>query len=112
MRSVCRFGDVEVGGVKRVELEGCPRALAVFNLDGTIYVTDDRCTHAEASLSEGRIEGDVVHCPFHRGSFHIPSGDVRSRPPKVPLRTYEVQIVGDEVLIDDSAVFADDEAVA
>lgn len=100
MRRVCGAGEVEPGEVKRVELEGCP-ALAVFNLDGRIYVTDDRCTHAEASLSEGCFEGDVVECPFHGGKFHVPTGKVVSRPPRRDLRTYPVRLEGDDVLIED-----------
>lgn len=109
MRVVCRIDEVAPGGVKRVEIEGCP-ALAVFNLDGVIHVTDDRCTHSQASLSEGSIEGDVVECPFHGGRFHIPTGEPRSRPVKKRLRTYRVQVVGDEVLIDDAADPAADAA--
>lgn len=101
MRALCRADEVQPGEVKRVELDGCPGAVAVYNLQGTIYVTADRCTHAEASLSEGWVEGDVIHCPFHRGSFHIPTGEVRSRPVKKNLRTYNVHVVGDDVLIDD-----------
>lgn len=100
MKRVCRVGEVEPGSVARFEVEGCP-ALAVFNLDGRFYVTDDRCTHAEASLSEGWVEGDVVECPFHGGSFHIPTGEPRSRPVKAPLRTYAVKVEGGEVLIEE-----------
>lgn len=102
VRAICRIGDVEPGGVTRVEVDGCP-ALAVFNIDGTIYATDDKCTHAQASLSEGSVEGDVVECPFHGGKFHIPTGEPRARPVKKQLRTYEVRIVGGEVMIDDEA---------
>jgi nitrite reductase/ring-hydroxylating ferredoxin subunit len=97
-RAVCRVGDVAVDDVRRFELEGCP-ALAVFNLEGEFYVTDDRCTHAEASLAEGELDDDVIECPFHGGSFHIPTGEVMTAPPRKPLRTYEVDVSGDEVRI-------------
>lgn len=98
MRVVCRVGDVADGCVKRVELDGYA-PLAVFNIGERYYVTDDTCTHVDASLAEGTIEGDVVTCPFHRGRFHIPSGKVVSRPPKCDLRTYAVEVLGDEVVI-------------
>lgn len=99
LRRVCALGDVEPGGVRRVELDGCP-ALAVFNLDGEYYVTADRCTHAEASLAEGWIEDDVIECPFHGGSFHIPTGQALTRPVKTDLRTFPVTVAGDDVLIE------------
>jgi len=95
---VCRVGDVPEGRAKRVVLEGYP-PLAVFNVGGEYFVTDDTCTHVEASLADGTIEGDVVKCPFHRGRFHIPTGKVVSRPPKRDLTTYPTAIVGDDVVL-------------
>jgi len=97
-RPVCRVDDVPIDDMRRYEIEGCP-ALAVFNLDGEFYITDDRCTHAEASLSEGTLDDDVIECPFHGGRFHIPTGEAITRPPRKALKTYEVQVSGDEVRI-------------
>ena len=97
-RPVCRVGDVPVDEVRRFEIGGRP-ALAVFNLEGTFYVTDDRCTHAEASLAEGELDDDVIECPFHGGSFHIPTGEVMTAPPRKPLRIYDVQVSDGDVRI-------------
>lgn len=95
---VCRISDVPAGGAIKVETGNL--ALAVFNLDGRIYVTDDACTHGPGSLSEGYIEGDVVECNFHNGAFHIPTGAVAAPPCIVPLRTYAVTVERDQVYID------------
>ena len=64
------------GEVLKVETHGL--TLAVFNLDGTFYVTDDACTHGPGSLSEGFIDGDNIECNFHQGSFNIRTGEVVS----------------------------------
>jgi nitrite reductase/ring-hydroxylating ferredoxin subunit len=53
--------------------------VAVFNIDGQFYVTDDGCTHGPGSLS-GFIDGDVVECNFHNGQFDIKTGEVMSPP--------------------------------
>lgn len=97
---VCRVSDVPVGGAIKVETGNL--ALAVFNLDGRIYVTDDACTHGPGSLSEGYIEGDVVECNFHNGAFHIPTGAVAAPPCIVPVRTYTVTVENDQVYINPS----------
>src|SRR4051794_30659018 len=55
---LCSTGEVAPGTPLRVEAEGL--ALAVFNLDGEFFVTDDQCTHGPGLLSEGFVEGDVV----------------------------------------------------
>ena len=68
---VCSKSEVAPGSVKAFAVGD--KTLAVYNIDGTFYVTDDECTHAAASLADGMIEGDVIECCMHMGSFHIPT---------------------------------------
>ena len=56
--ALCRREDVEVG--KAIRIEKGQLTVAVFNLAGEYFVTDDACTHGPGSLSEGCIEGDVI----------------------------------------------------
>src|SRR4029078_3765722 len=83
---VCAKSEVGPGSVRA--FTAGDKTLAVFNIDGTFYVTDGECTHAAASLADGMIDGDVVECCMHMGSFHIPTGEVVEPPCEVPLRTY------------------------
>ena len=53
---VCAQADVPPGSVKAFTVG--PNTLAVYNIDGTYYITDDECTHAAASLADGMLEGD------------------------------------------------------
>jgi nitrite reductase/ring-hydroxylating ferredoxin subunit len=94
---VCKTSDVPSNSAKYVEVEG--RNLAVYNLDGTFYATDDECTHGAASLSEGILDGDVIECTLHFGAFHIPTGKPVAAPCSIALRTYRVEVVGDDVLV-------------
>ena len=97
---LCPTADVPEGGAIKVEREGEGLVLAVFNLGGRFFVTDDTCTHGPGSLSEGEIDGEVVECNFHNGAFHIPTGRVEAPPCMVPLRTYKVSVVDGFVCID------------
>ena len=97
LMDLCSASEVPVGGAIKVEKEGL--ILAVFNLGGRFFVTDDSCTHGPGSLSEGEIDGEVVECNFHNGAFHIPSGRVEAPPCMVPLRTYAVQLIDGKVCI-------------
>lgn len=99
MIAVCRTGDVIPGEGKRIELPGRP-SIAVFNVDGTFYAIDDTCTHGEASLCEGFVEGGVVECPYHSGTFDIRSGKALTFPAVEPVGTYRVAIDGDQVCLD------------
>lgn len=98
LHAVGKVSELTPGQTKQVQIGG--RVLALYNIDGTFYATDDTCTHAFASLSEGYIEGDVVECPLHQGCFHIPSGKAMGPPVTQDVRVYPVKIVDDEVHIE------------
>ena len=95
---VCSKSEVAPGSVKAFAVGD--KTLAVYNIDGTFYATDDECTHAAASLADGMIEGDVIECCMHMGSFHIPTGMVMQPPCEVPLRTYQVVLRDEDVFAD------------
>jgi nitrite reductase/ring-hydroxylating ferredoxin subunit len=75
---LCSADDVAPGSA--IKVESGDLALAVYNVDGEYFVTDDLCTHGPGSLSEGYIDGDVVECNFHNGQFNIKTGEVVSPP--------------------------------
>jgi biphenyl 2,3-dioxygenase ferredoxin component len=95
---LCKADDVAPGSALRVEAAGL--TVAVFNVDGQFYVTDDACTHGPGSLSEGFIDGDVVECNFHNGQFDIKTGEVVSPPCMVPVKTYPASVEGGAVFIE------------
>lgn len=94
---VCATDDVADGEALKVETDGL--TLAVFNVGGEIFVTDDHCTHGPGSLSEGWLDGYEIECDFHGGHFDVRTGEVKAPPPWVPVRTYPVVVDGDRVLI-------------
>ena len=99
---LCDLADVTPGTVKRIEVTGFP-PLAVYNVDGTYYVTDDTCTHGGASLADGYLDGDTIECPFHTGRFCIRTGEAVGFPAVVPIRTYTVTIADGEILLQSSS---------
>jgi nitrite reductase/ring-hydroxylating ferredoxin subunit len=98
LHSVGKTSELAPGEAKQVRIGG--RSLALYNIDGTFYATDDTCTHAFASLSEGYIDGDTVECPLHQGCFHIPSGKAMGPPVTQDVRTYAVKVVDEEIYIE------------
>jgi nitrite reductase/ring-hydroxylating ferredoxin subunit len=98
MVRVCSQAEIEPDSAKAFEVGDL--RLAVFNLGGKFYVTDDECTHASASLADGMLDGDVVECSLHFGAFHVPTGEVKSPPCSLPLRTYQVSLRDDDIYID------------
>ena len=95
---LCSTAEVAPGSALRVESGDLN--LAVYNIDGEFFCTDDLCTHGPGSLSEGYIDGDVVECNFHNGQFNIKTGEVVSPPCMIPVKTYPVTVDGGAVFID------------
>jgi nitrite reductase/ring-hydroxylating ferredoxin subunit len=80
--------DAPEGEVVRVEVQG--HALAVYNVDGVFYASDDLCNHGNASLSEGYLDGDTIECPLHGGCFKVTDGSPCAPPVIKPMVTYSV----------------------
>src|SRR3954469_2086562 len=95
---LCAAAEIEPGNALKVETGDL--VLAVFNVGGEYYVTDDLCTHGPGSLSEGYIEDDVVECNFHNGQFNIKTGEVVLPPCMIPVKTYKTFVENGRVFIE------------
>ncbi|QLC25062.1 non-heme iron oxygenase ferredoxin subunit [Parasphingopyxis algicola] len=95
---LCKTADVDADEPKQVTLAD-GRILAVYRLDDGFYATDDVCTHGEASLAEGEIEGHEIICPFHLGAFDIRTGEPTRAPCTASLKVYPVVCENGEVML-------------
>jgi nitrite reductase/ring-hydroxylating ferredoxin subunit len=75
------------------------RFVAVYKVGEQIFVTDDLCTHGDASLAEGMLDGYEIECPYHMGRFDIRTGEPTLAPCREPVRTYQASIIDGGVYI-------------
>ena len=94
---VARLADIKPGKMKCVKVNN--RRYLLANIDGTLYATDDMCTHEDASLSSGSLHGEFVKCPLHNSRFNVRTGQVMEDPATENLVTHAVKIDGDDILI-------------
>ncbi|MFB9565768.1 bifunctional 3-phenylpropionate/cinnamic acid dioxygenase ferredoxin subunit [Saccharopolyspora hordei] len=78
-------------------------AIAVFNVEGEFYAIDDTCTHQDASLSDGWLEGCAVECPLHAACFDLRTGRPSGPPARKPVRTHQVVVDDGQVYVLESA---------
>lgn len=95
---VATLADVPEGQMLAVDVRGQP--VCLYNLGGSVYATQNVCTHAEASLAEGYIDGDCIECPLHQALFDIRTGKVKSAPATEDLRVYPVRVEGEVIRVD------------
>ena len=103
MIRVCPLAELPPGEATRV-VAHVP--VAVFNADGELFAIDDTCTHQDASLSEGWLEGCLIECPLHEASFDLRTGQPTCPPAKRPVRTYGVEVQDGVVYVDAPAAGA------
>jgi nitrite reductase/ring-hydroxylating ferredoxin subunit len=95
---VARVDEVPSGEGKVVRAGDT--VLALFNLGGTFYALDNRCTHVGGPLGEGEVEGNQVTCPWHGSVFDITTGEVVRPPARRPVATFPVRVEGNEVWVE------------
>ena len=96
---VAKVSDIGPGELKYVEVGPNYEPICLINFEGDFYALGDLCTHEDASLSDGEIQGDEIECPLHGGAFEIKTGLPANFPVVVPATTYRTRVVGDEVQI-------------
>jgi len=76
------------------------KKILLANWKGTIFATDQICTHAEADLSTGFLNEEGVRCPLHLSVFNLENGKPQNPPAEKPLQTYNVKIEQNEIYVE------------
>ncbi len=67
------IGDVPIGEAKAIKVvEG--HSIALFNVDGKIYATDNQCPHMGYPLTRGAVRHAILTCDWHGRSFDLEGG--------------------------------------
>ena len=91
------LGDVNEGEPFGIEIAG--HHVALYRLGNEYYATGNICTHAEALLSDGMLDGCEIECPLHMGRFDIRTGEALTSPVEIDIPVYPIRISGDRLEI-------------
>lgn len=72
--------------------------VALFNVDGTLYALDGMCPHQGGPLGAGKLEGDIITCPWHGWKFQVRTGQHVANPLLCHAR-WEVRVEDGEVMV-------------
>lgn len=96
---ICKFDEIPAGEMRHVDIRD-GLSVAVFNVDGRYYATNNLCTHGVAKLTDGWLEGEIIECPQHGGCFNVRTGEATLFPCEKPLKTYPILISNGVISID------------
>jgi nitrite reductase/ring-hydroxylating ferredoxin subunit/uncharacterized membrane protein len=82
--------DLPEGELKRVLYKETP--LLLVRRGDRVYALAETCAHLGGPLSEGKLEGDAVVCPWHASRFTLKSGEVVDGPSAFPQPCLKTRI--------------------
>jgi nitrite reductase/ring-hydroxylating ferredoxin subunit len=93
------------------------RAIAIFNVRGTLYALYNQCPHQGGSLCAGTVVGrlespepgrydydssrPMIKCPWHGWEFELATGRSWADPERVRVRPYAVEVASGGSLAND-----------
>jgi naphthalene 1,2-dioxygenase system ferredoxin subunit len=94
---VAAEADLFEGAGMAVATEG--EDIAVFKLEDGVYAINNLCSHGNAKLCDGFVEGHRVECPFHQALFDVRDGTVSCGPATEPVKSWPVKIENGRVFL-------------
>ncbi|WP_312259980.1 non-heme iron oxygenase ferredoxin subunit [Limnohabitans sp.] len=94
---VAAEADLFEGAGMAVATEG--EDIAVFKLEDGVYAINNLCSHGNAKLCDGFVEGHRVECPFHQALFDVRDGTVSCGPATEPVKSWPVKIEDGRVFL-------------
>ena len=96
---VCRMNEIMPGQMKKVSVD--ENEILVTNIDGNYFAIDDTCSHAGATLSEGKLEDSIITCDWHGAKFDCKNGKLVKFPGEInDLGSYKVVIESNNVFVE------------
>lgn len=88
--SVLADAELREGEMKRVDAAGVP--VLLVRREGEVCALANTCSHLGGPLAEGKLEGDVVQCPWHGSRFNVRDGSVVDGPATFPQPCFEARV--------------------
>lgn len=96
---VAQLSELAPGDMQPVDFDGVEVLLA--RVGDTVYAVDNLCSHAEGWLDMGHLYPATceIGCPLHDGKFDLRTGAATHEPATEPVKTYRVEVDGDDVFL-------------
>ena len=95
---ICKDSEIKEGAIKAFHTK--QGALVVVRHNGELHAFQENCTHADFSLADGYLDGDLLVCHAHEAAFHLKDGTVAEMPATEDLETYPVRVQDGDIEVD------------
>jgi nitrite reductase/ring-hydroxylating ferredoxin subunit len=95
--SVCPVDALPPGAFRRFTLPDGDE-LAIYNINGEYYATDNFCPHRGAAMSDGALFGHIIECGWHGWQFDVRTGECLTV--KERIQTFRVMVQEGMVVVE------------
>jgi len=93
----CAASELVEGEPKKVSVDGID--IMLLKRGDDIFALGNKCSHLGGPLNEGKIEGDVVECPWHGSRFCLRDGSVVNGPATHPVPSLDARVEHGQVFV-------------
>jgi nitrite reductase/ring-hydroxylating ferredoxin subunit len=93
-----RLEELAPGTLRRLEVGGTRVVLA--RVGDAVYACADACAHQGGPLSEGKLSGARLACPWHGWMYDVRTGQCVFPARAVAVRSYPVRVEDGEIRIE------------
>ena len=98
-QKIANINDINNGEMKEVLINELSYLIA--KVENKIYVTSNMCTHEDAELSMGCLNGTKVKCPLHGSYFDLSTGKALNEPAEDSIKVYKYTIENGAIFLDE-----------
>ena len=91
------FNTLIEGKPMKVMVDTTP--VCLVKIKEEVFAVEDTCSHSDASLSEGELNGYRIECWLHGAEVDLRTGEAVVPPAVAPLKRFIVERNSDQLLI-------------
>lgn len=95
---VVALADVAPGKPQLVDANGTP--VVLVRVGDRVHALGNTCAHQGGPLSEGKLSGTRLACPWHGWMYDVRTGHCLFPARGGPVSSYPVRVDGDDVFVE------------
>jgi len=96
---VCSLSDFDESNKKVVKVYNDLEVLLI-KLKDVVFAVENRCSHDEKPLDDGRLLDDsIIECAHHGAQFDLSSGKALKMPAVTPVNVFKTKIQQNKVFV-------------
>ena len=94
----CNTNDIKIENLIRFDF--ADQTFAIYRSpESNYFCTEGQCSHKQMHLKYGKVRGNTIECPMHKGQFNYQTGEAVHPPACKSLKTFPVKIENNEVFV-------------